>query len=210
MDDQKTLWDLKWGSIIEICKPSIYSKFFYDFVKIRNPKTVLDLGSGDGRDSLYFLEKGLFVTAVDFSDVSLVRLRKNYNSTNLKTISIDLRKLDFMENSFDLIYANSSLHYFTDFETKQIFNNLYKFLKPNGVLFVRCKSLTDSLYSIGREIEDNVFENKQIRHFFSENYMADCLMRFNILKIKSVTSDHLLLTGENRKSSFIEVIAEKK
>ena len=39
----------------------------YKLIKRKKLKTLLDLGCGDGRDSIYFFNKGLKVRAVDFS-----------------------------------------------------------------------------------------------------------------------------------------------
>ena len=63
-----------------------------------------------------------------------------------------LSKINFNNNSFDIIYAHLSLHYFTDKITTKIFNKLYTILKPNGIIFIKYKSVKDTLYGQGEKI----------------------------------------------------------
>src|SRR5690606_23197573 len=70
-------------------------------------RTVLELGAGTGRDSLYFLQQGLDVTCVDLSD-EMVRLCE---SKGLDAHCMDFYNLDFARSSFDAVYAmNCLLH----------------------------------------------------------------------------------------------------
>jgi len=174
----------------------------FKLIKIKNKKTILDLGCGDGRDSLYFFNKGLNVTAVDFSSSGIKKIR----SQNLKINCIfsDIRKVKFPKNSFDIIYAHLSLHYFDDKTTIKIFDNLYKILKKDGLIFVKCKSTDDYLFGKGQKVAENMYKKGHTRHFFSKEYMAEKLVKFNIIKIRKTSSIY-----HNYKSVFIEGIASK-
>ena len=97
-----------------------------------------------------------------------------------------------------------SLHYFDDKTTTKVFDKLYKILKKNGLLFVKCKSIDDIMYGKGKKIEDNFYILEgHARHFFDKDYMKDKLKRFKILKIRKSVSMY------KRKSSFIEAVATK-
>lgn len=60
-------------------------------------RTLLEIGAGTGRDSLYFQKNGLNVTAIDFSE-EMVRLCRN---KGLQAQVMDFYRLDFPQGSFD-------------------------------------------------------------------------------------------------------------
>ena len=69
--------------------------------------TVLEIGAGTGRDSLYFQQKGLQVVSVDLSE-EMVRLCKE---KGLEARCMDFYHLDFESGSFDAVFAlNCLLH----------------------------------------------------------------------------------------------------
>lgn len=96
--------------------------------------SVLDLACGDGRNTLFLLEKGFNVTAVDFSGEALKRLEAfaERKSLAVHTKHIDLSETGSLEKLgvFDNILIN---HYRL---TKIQLNALGKHLRPGGMLFV--------------------------------------------------------------------------
>lgn len=210
---QQDLWDSKWSKLDSKLSATNYSKRVYQFLKNKNTRYLLDLGSGDGKDSLYFSKKGIQVTSVDFSKEAMKKLTKiidEKNIHNIKTIVADIKNLN-LNDKFDVIYANLSLHYFDDKTTTKIFSNLLQLLNQNGYLFVRCKSVEDPLYGIGDEIEKNVFNYKgKIQHLFSKDYLQEKLKDYSIIKIRRTSSKHLTMEKGVIKSHFVEAIAQNR
>ena len=193
--------------------PTEFAKQCAEFLRDKSSKTLLDLGCGDGRDSIFFAKQGYEVTAADVSPVALQILQKKINEEKITTIRIieqNLQNLQFPENSFDVIYAHLSLHYFLDEQTEQIFKKLQKMLKSDGFLFIKCKSTEDEEFGKGKEVEKNVFvtEENYVRHFFDEEYMKQKLSNFKIIKTEKTKGTYEGLQGE-KTSHFIEAIATK-
>src|SRR3989338_1961400 len=190
--------------------PTEFAKQCAEFLKNKSSKTLLDLGCGDGRDSIFFAKRGYEVTAADVSPIALQIVQKKIQEEKIKNIKQDLQNLQFPENSFDVIYAHLSLHYFLDEQTEQIFNMLYQTLKQDGFLFIKCKSTEDEEYGKGKEVEKNVFmtEENYVRHFFDEEYMKQKLSNFKIIKTEKTKGTYEGLQGE-KTSHFIEAIATK-
>ena len=155
-----------------------FAKRAYTLIQQRGLKTLLDVGSGDGRDSLYFAGKGLSVTAVDFSESGIDQLKSQ--NDDIQTRVADIKNLKFSPNSFDVIYAHLSLHYFDDRVTTEVFESLYQMLKKGGLLFVKCKSVDDALYGKGKKIGPDMYQRSHLRHFFSREYMQEKLKSFKI------------------------------
>lgn len=165
-------------------------------------KTLLDLGCGDGRDAVYFVRHGLTVTAMDHSKSGIGALRKRH--PEITSVLRDLRRLTFRRNSFDVIYAHLSLHYFTDSETRIIFRTLHRILKRNGLLFIKVKSTDDALYGKGEKLGPDIFRKGHTRHFFTKEYTREQLLGFKIVLLRKTSSVY-----SKYKSSFIEAIATK-
>lgn len=205
--DQKRLWQTKWSEKTSLLPPNNFTGRAYKLIK-PNHKTLLDLGCGNGRDSLFFTRKGLRVTAADWSKSGLNqlgRLAAEKKVLNLEVIQQDISKLSFKPNSFDVIYAHLSLHYFDNKTTKKVFDKLHSVLKKDGLLFVKCKSTDDILYGQGRKLEENMYELRDhVRHFFDKKYMIALLAKYQIIKVRRSSSVY-----HGYKSSFIEAIAQK-
>jgi len=194
-------WKNKWLSLPQ--EPANnFAIRSYSLIKNKNLKALLDVGCGDGRDSLYFFKKGLKITAIDFSASGIEKLKSQ--SPHINCILGDIRKIKLQENSFNVIYAHLSLHYFDDKTTSKIFDNLYRALKKRGLIFVKCKSIDDALFGKGQKIAENMYKKGHTRHFFSKEYMSEKLKSFKIIRIRKTSSVY-----HNYKSAFIEAIATK-
>jgi SAM-dependent methyltransferase len=169
---------------------------------------VLELGCGRGADALRMVQHGLTVLATDFAEPAIAENQADYAgipNLEFRTLAI-AAPLPFPEESFDVVYAHLSLHYFPDRETRAIFCDLHRILKPGGVLAFLCKSTDDPLYGKGTMIEPDMFDHAgHARHFFSETYARSCLDGlFTIDELETGQE-----TFYERPSAYVQVIAHK-
>lgn len=91
-----------------------YAKYLND-----NKGECLDLGCGIGQFSKRLMEYGYNVTSSDISEIAL----RKVNEFNNNTVKIDMReKLPFLDNTFDLVFANLSIHYFSEEDLRRFLN----------------------------------------------------------------------------------------
>ena len=179
----------------------------YKYV-LDNCKTeVLDLGCGVGNDTLYLTERGFKVIACDYSEVALNHLKEQIK--DVKTMQIDISQpLPFKENTFDLIIADLSLHYFDEKTTIEIMKEIKKILKPNGHLLARVNSIKDINHGAGqgKQLEKNYyFVEGYNKRFFS---IEDAKKIFSYIgKPKIKEADMLRYTSPKK---VIEIDAEKE
>jgi SAM-dependent methyltransferase len=95
-------------------------------------QTLLEIGAGTGRDSLFFQEHDLRVTCIDLSPVNVALCREK----GLNAKVMDMAHLDFPANAFDAVYAMNSLLHLPKVEMPQVLQQIRKVLKPNGIFYL--------------------------------------------------------------------------
>jgi len=110
-----------------------FIKFDIDlFLKNLPGKKIIDLGSGPGRDSLIFKQKGFAPLCLDISRGMLNLCKEK----GLKTIQMDFNKMDFPKNSFDGAWTHIALTTTPKKETWKVIENINWILKNDGILFL--------------------------------------------------------------------------
>ena len=104
--------------------------------KDKTGKRALDIGSGTGCDSLYLLEQGFSVTALDQEDCALEILRiktpKKF-ANKLTLVHAKIQNYTIADNSFDLINAAFSLPFCGKIDFLNVWEKIYKGLTPGGL-----------------------------------------------------------------------------
>lgn len=152
-------------------EPSNFALICYeDFIKYR-VKRLLELGCGQGRDTIFFATNGLDVHAIDSSKVAIENI---YQKIREKKIPLKLRHvratrdLPFGNSYFDAIYSHMFYNMcFTDEELKSLFIESNRVLRNNGLFYFSVRSDNDVLYNKGKKIDSNIYEINgfQIRFF---------------------------------------------
>lgn len=132
--------------------------------------SVLEIGSGMGYDTRYLLDEGCRVTSLDFSWNALQQVARRLTSAQLVNASLPY-PLPFCAESFDVVVAGLSLHYFPWQETLNIIQEIGRVLRPRGLLLFRVNSTEDIAHGAGRgqEMEPNLFYHEgRYKRFFTE------------------------------------------
>ena len=94
----------------------------------------LDVGGGDGRNTVWLAEQGLQVLSIDQSDVALNKAQTlaKERSVTIETLAIDLFNWDWPKEGFDLLV---SMHiHFPDLQRQKINGRMLEALAPNGLI----------------------------------------------------------------------------
>lgn len=105
------------------------------FVSNLQGRDVLDIGSGSGRDSAFFQERGLNPLCIDISP-EMVRLCKE---RGLQAQVGDLEELNFGAETFDGVWAYTSLLHMPKQKLPTTLANISRILKPKGIFYMGMK-----------------------------------------------------------------------
>lgn len=171
--------------------------------------SILELGCGIGADSAYFASEGHRVVGTDASRVALRRAQSTWQGENLTFRRHTLpATLPFADQSFDLVYARLSLHYFYHDATSSIFRECARLIRPGGQFVFSCRSTRDPLYGEGIRIGNAIYEhNGHVRHFFSVDYAEGLLQSHARLDVQAI--QERALTLYEAPSVVIEAFARK-
>jgi SAM-dependent methyltransferase len=104
---------------------------FLAYLKRENKRTLLEIGAGPGRDSLFFQQNGLEVVVTDLSPEMVKLCRQK----GLTAYVMDFASLDFPQ-PFDAIFALNCLLHVPKKDLPAILGWLHGLLKPGGLLYM--------------------------------------------------------------------------
>ena len=156
--------------------------------------TVLDLGCGSGRDSLYLMNKGFDVTAIDGSE-ELCKLASIHIGQDV--LNMQFQELDFHQ-VFDGVWACASLLHTTPAQLHEILDKIDESLNPGGVLYMSFKYGDFRGYRNGRYFADYKIHDMEEILQHHEN--------FETLEIWK-SSD---IRAEREEDTWLNIIIKKK
>ena len=123
-------WGREPGSLIKIIET-----FVPNFVGL----SVLDVGCGEGKNAVYFANRGAIVTAIDISNIAIENGRSAFTSSDsINWICSDIRNIDVASNSFDIVISYGLFHCFSNInEIEHVINKLKNATKE-GAYHIVC------------------------------------------------------------------------
>lgn len=182
---------------------------------------ILDLGCGQGIDTLHLIESGHKVIACDFSDVAIRNVANNIPEA--ETLRFNMKKdFPFQNEQFEFVIANKSIHYFSEMETQKIISELYRIIKPNGVFVFVVNSTNDSNFGAGQgvELEKNFYEvrgttkrffdRESLEKFFDKEQWEFVCMKEEISEDERIKTVQLQNDGKiNKKVTWTCMVKRK-
>ena len=94
--------------------------------------SVLEVGCGLGTDGAQFAKAGANYTGIDLTDAAVDLARRRFELFDLPgTFRVaDAERLDFPDNSFDIVYSHGVLHHTPD--TAAAVREIHRVLRPGG------------------------------------------------------------------------------
>jgi SAM-dependent methyltransferase len=192
LNQQSQQWEDNFSSKPEMfgLEPSLAARKALELFKQKNLKNVLELGSGLGRDSIFFACNFIKLKVLDYSPSAIKIINQKIEKKNLtKFISAKLfdvrKKLPFEDNSFEACYSHMLYCMaMTNKELENLNNEICRILKPNGINIYTVRHINDGDFKRGIHHGEDLYENDGfIVHFFSKEQVNNLLKGFENLLI---------------------------
>jgi len=167
-------WNAYYKTDHDIKHPSLFAQEIEQL--LLKSKNILELGCGNGRDSLYFAQKGLNVTAIDASDEVIEQLKRENDEENICFICDDfVSSSAIYSGQYDYVYSRFTLHAINKEQESEVLRNVHKVLKEGGSFFIEVRSVNDELYGCGQKVapDSYIFDGHFRRFIKIENLIGE-------------------------------------
>ena len=166
----------------EIQEPSDFAKFVLPYMETH--KKIMDIGCGNGRDSIYFSQNGLEVTGVDASEEAISHLNQ-YNMKNSMFVCDDFVTCKALyQVQYDYFYSRWTIHAVSEKQEWELLKNVSSAIKKKGLFFIEARSIKDDLFGKGSKIAKNTYSyNDHFRRFIVKKELEEKLekLEFEII-----------------------------
>jgi len=107
----------------------------YEFISSHaKDKIVLDAGCGQGYGAFFLSHVAKSISAIDIANEAINDAKKNYVRPNLYFKSMNVAKMEFPDDSFDVVCSFEVIEHLDDYQT--FLTEIVRVLKPSGHFFV--------------------------------------------------------------------------
>ena len=158
-----------------------------EFVEDKQPKHVLDLGCGNGRDLNFLIKHNLIEKGVGVDDHHTPKIYSEFIETSVKIRFVKSDILTFQcleeENTYDFICYNNSLEHLSYWEYS--LKESFRLLKPNGWVMILAP------YQMAHNDPDH-------KVYFSEVNLVLALAnaKFRVSVVSKILGDNIGAIGE--------------
>jgi cyclopropane fatty-acyl-phospholipid synthase-like methyltransferase len=158
----KQYWEKFYSGMIAPVNPTPFARYFFEKYMTQG-QCILDLGCGNGRDSVFFARHGLYVTGVDQCAQELARIQTNECEHRLSLVACDMS--EFPQGKYHAIYSRFSLHAVSEATENILLAEISRSLAENGLLALEVRSTKDDLFGVGQPAGRNAFVTTHYRRF---------------------------------------------
>jgi ubiquinone/menaquinone biosynthesis C-methylase UbiE len=183
----------------EVLKVVMYAtQLFID----KGYKKIMDLGCGTGRHTIHLAKQGFTVYATDISETGLKITQEKAQNLGIENIIYkqhDMTNIPFEDNEFDAILCIWTTGHGLLHDVKRNVDEMYRVIKPGGMVFADYVSIEDETYGLGTEIEANTFigsragEENIPHHYSAKAEINELYSRFSEVKVTDV--EYILSVG---------------
>jgi len=174
---------------------------------------IIDIGSGNGRDAIYFAHHNHKVIAIDQSTIAIDIERENIHDdikSNLFPIAHDFIDYDYSRDEpIDVFYSRFTLHAISKKDENLILPIIYNNLSSNGLFCIEARTTKDPIFGIGEDCGDNAFRTDHYRRFIDSQLFLKNMLRLGF-ELLFFTEKNNLSIYKNDNPVLMRVILRKK
>ncbi|RUR10165.1 class I SAM-dependent methyltransferase [Legionella sp. km772] len=181
-------------------KESTFARFCQENIFKDQKYNILELGSGNGRDAIFFAEKGHSVTAVDQS-IAIQRNIKNLDFEQQDFIQMEYSKF----KDINVVYSRFTLHAIEVEKENIVIDKVFNHLPDKGLFLIEVRSIKDELFGKGKNVGNNGFITTHYRRFIDSDLFVKKMLAKGF-KLRYFTEENNLSIYENDNPFLIRVV----
>ena len=202
MPNNNQHWNKFYKESKAVNDPSSFALF--SLPKINKKYHLIELGCGNGRDSLFFINQGIKVIACDLAEEGIKKINNpNFlvrDFTNLKDNEFNIK--------IGTVYSRFTLHAVDKKSASRTLNWSYKNLIENGKLLIEVRSVKDDFYGKGTKVGKDEYINDHYRRFIRNEELIEELKEIGF-KIEENIESKGLAVYKDEDPVVIRVVASK-
>ena len=207
--NRKAHWDTYYENKIAPQSPSSFA-IYVAKSSVKKNQSILDIGCGNGRDSIFFAEQGHRVTALDRSKLAIDICRTAHSGRSIDFIFGLLSDVSSLqENHYDMIYSRFAFNAMPLQEEIDVINKSFELLKVGGDIYIECRSVNDPLFRKGELLSKTEKVHGHYRRFIVLDELIDRLVNCGYEVVNSEESNGLSVVMDDD-PVLIRVCARKK
>lgn len=171
-------------------EPSEPARKAVELFQLEGKNKLLELGAGQGRDTLFFARNGFQIYALDYSEIGVETIQEKAPAQGLShaitAMRHDVREpFPFEDGSFDACYSHMLFCMaLTIAELESLAWEVRRVLKPGGLCIYTVRHTGDTHYGTGIHRGEDMYEvGGFIVHFFSREKVEHLANGYEILGI---------------------------
>lgn len=210
--DDKEYWNEYYKQNSKPNKASSFAEFILP--KLTKNKCLIELGCGNGRDSIYFSQNDLNVIAVDQVCDEIDYLNDNHKNDNVTFVCGDFTNLanndnDLIKDSkFDYVYSRFTFHSINEKKENRTLNWISKVLIKGGLFFLEARSINDPMFKKGEMLSESENFTNHYRRYMDLKKFVEKLEK-HCFEIVYQIEDNDLAVYKDDNPQVIRIIAKK-
>lgn len=191
-------------------KPSLFAIYVNEMIKDNN-KNIIELGCGNGRDSIFFANNNHNVLAIDQCKSEILFLQNQYRQVeNLVFRCDDFTSLN-LDDRYDIVYSRFTLHSITKEEERRVLKWAYDSLNNDGLFCIEVRGHKNEIFRLGEAVDNEeyayIYDNHYRRFLNFDDLCSDLKILGFSINFAAEEKDFAPYNGENE--TYIRVIAKK-
>jgi SAM-dependent methyltransferase len=199
-DEQRRHWSATFADHPDMYgeEPSDAAVAAADAFAAAGVQKVLELGAGQGRDTLYLARRGFHVQALDYASEGVEAIEAKAAAAGLADrVSVGLHdvrnRLPVADAAVDASYSHMLLCMsLTTPELERLVADLRRVLRPDGLVVYTVRTTEDAHYGAGLAHGDDMYEHGGfVVHFFDRELVEHLASAFELLDVTEFAEGEL-------------------
>lgn len=210
--DDKEYWTEYYAKNSKPTNSSTFAQFILP--KLKKDKNLIELGCGNGRDSIYFAKNSINVIGIDQVQEEINYLNENHKEDNIHFICDDFTNLVNTESDLitdtdvDYIYSRFTFHAINEIKEDRTLDWIEDKLDKDGCFFLEARSVKDPMYKQGKALSETENFTDHYRRYMDLNSIISKLESRNFEIIFKIEDKNLAVYKDDN-PYLIRIIAKK-